>query len=138
MQFKIIAYKLSSSETSWKLIPIQAESVTYSESDSSVRQGNLIEVNCTAYVPGITMARDSEFQKLSALHGMFLFVTVAGDKYYVGTSGCKALFSYEKLDAGKPGSRSGYNIKIYLKSAPDQLFKSFASEGDGGNIAFTE
>jgi hypothetical protein len=137
MLIKTIAHKLASIE-SWINIPIQIDSAIYREISLPVRQGNLIEVQCSAYIPTISMLKDALYQKLSAVGALFLLVTHTGDKYYLGTDTLKATFSYEKLDGDKPGSKSGYNIKIALKSTPDELFKSFDTESEEGIIVVPE
>ena len=138
MLIKTIAYKFASSDLAWITIPVQTDSAIYRESTSAVRQGTLIDVACVAYVVDISMSKDALYQKLSSLGALFLLVTHTGDKYYLGTDTLKATFSYEKLDGDKPGSKSGYNIKIALKSTPDELFKSFDTESEEGIIVVPE
>jgi len=134
MLIKTIAYKFESKDTNWIMIPVQIDSAVYHENSSSVRQGSLLNAQCTAYSPSLKMWKDSLFQKLTALGGLFLLVTHTSDKYYLGTDTLKATFNYEKLDGDKPGSKSGYNIKIELKTTPDALYQSFDMQGDDGNI----
>jgi hypothetical protein len=138
MLIKTIAYKLASSDLSWINIPVQTDSAIYRETTSAVRQGNLIDVLCSAYIPEISMVKDALYQKLSAVGALFLLVTHTGDKYYLGTDTLKATFTSEKIDGDKPGSKSGYNIKIALKSMPDALFKSFQTESEEGIIVVPE
>jgi len=130
MLIKTIAYKLALSDLNWIHIPIQIDSAIYREVSSLVRQGTLIDIQCTAYVPTLYVSRDVLYQKLSASGALFLLITNTDHKYYVGTDFLKATFTYEKLDGDKPGSKSGYNIKIALKSTPDALSKSFVSLGE--------
>jgi hypothetical protein len=138
MLIKTIAYKFASSDLAWITIPVQTDSAIYRESTSAVRQGTLIDVACVAYVVDISMSKDALYQKLSSLGALFLLVTHTGDKYYLGTDTLKASFTSEKLDGDKPGSKSGYNIKIALKSMPDALFKSFDTASEEGNIVAPE
>lgn len=134
MLIKTIAYKFASSDASWKNIPLQNQSAVFDETFEKVRQGPLRSAVITAYVPHITDGLDLAFEKLAFKGGLFVAITPEQDKYYLGSDAIKATFVLQKVDGGPAGSKSGYNITISVKSASGAVFKSFLSEGEGGNI----
>jgi len=127
MLIKTISYKLNSADPLWKLIPIQLDSAIYTENSSTVRQGTLIEATCTAYVPHISLERDTEMNQLASLGGLFILKTINNEFFSLGTQNLKASFSFTKLDGDKPGSKSGYNIRVFFKTPVTSIFKSFLS-----------
>lgn len=129
MLIKQITYKVDSKDSDWKSIPIQLDSVIYSETNTAVRQGNLLEAVCTAYVPHVTIERDADFNQIAAKGGLFILKTVADEFYHLGVQKLKASFTYTKVDGDKPGSKSGYNIRISYKTSPTEIFKSLLSLG---------
>ena len=138
MLIKTLAYKLASSETSWKNIPLQNQSGVFEELFERSRSGPLRSAVVTGYVPHINDALDAAFEKLSFKGGLFVAVTPEQDKYFLGSDAMRATIVTQKVDGGPAGSKSGYNITISVKSAAGAVFKSFLSEGEGGNIVVTD
>lgn len=138
MLLKNIAYKFASSDPEWTAIIFQKNSAIFSETVKPSRSGDLFNCEISAYCPHLSDSKDKLFQKLTAAGAMFLLQNVDGDLHYIGSNEAKAMFSYTKTDGDKPGSRSGYQIKISYVSAIPSAFKSFETAGDGINIAIPD
>ncbi|MDA3943692.1 MAG: hypothetical protein PF694_09165 [Bacteroidetes bacterium] len=138
MLLKTIAYKFASSDPEWTAIIFQKNSAIFSETVKTTRSGDLFNCEISAYCPHLSAIKDESFRKLTAAGALFVLENVTGDLHYIGSDTMRALFEFTKMDGDKPGSRSGYLIKISYVSAIASAFKSFATGGDDINIAIPD
>ncbi len=125
MLISTVAYKINSSDYNWTKLPIQNSSIQFSEKSKQNRPGTTFPLTIMGYIPHITNERDEEYARLAAAGGLFLLMNANGDRYYCGNDALRANFEYEKVDGGKPGSKSGYQFEITLFSPDAALFQSF-------------
>jgi hypothetical protein len=138
MLLKTIAYKFASSDPEWTAINFQKNSAIFSETVKPTRSGDLFNCEISAYCPHLSDIKDKLFQKLTAAGALFVLGNVSGDLHYIGSDTMRALFGFTKMDGDKPGSRSGYQIKISYVSAIPSAFKSFETAGDYINIVIPD
>ncbi len=122
MLIKKIAFRFISTEP-WTEIPFQNGSAKMVESNSISPAGTLFALNVNAYVAHISDEKDAHYAKLATGGGLFLLLTQEGHNYRIGSLELRASFTYERMDGGGAGSKSGYNISINYKGPKAATFK---------------
>lgn len=125
MLIKKIQFKLQTSDPEWTEIVFQKNSAIFRERPSRERPGNLYTIELTAYCPHISPEKDQLFLMLLEVGAIFAVTKIDDSGYIFGSDSMRALFFYNKLDGDKPGSKSGYDIKISHISAFPSTLASF-------------